>query len=91
LNRDFRYQLTVIGDGAWARARVAREMADSRFVIQTDLPGVKVSWLVTGIRQDAYANTRRIEVEVDKRPDERGTCLYPEACGSTTEGVESRP
>ena len=28
LNRDFRYQLTVIGDGAWARARVVR--ADRR-------------------------------------------------------------
>ena len=52
LNRDFRYQLTVIGDGAWARARVSRRIADGRFVIQTDLPGIDVSWQVTGIRKD---------------------------------------
>jgi len=80
LNRDCRYQLTVIGDGAWARARVAKEIAGNRFVIQTDMPDVKVSWQVTGIRQDAFANTHRIPVEEDKPDAERGACLHPEAC-----------
>jgi len=75
LNRDFRYQLTVIGQ--FARAIVAREIAHNRFTIKTDRPGVKVSWQVTGIRRDAYANAHRIQVEVDKPESERGTYLHP--------------
>lgn len=81
LNKDFRYQVTVIGDGdVWARARVFRKIENNAFVIQTDIPGVEVSWQVTGIRQDAYAEAHRIEVEEDKSEAERGTCLHPEAC-----------
>jgi hypothetical protein len=82
LNRDFRYQLTVIGSGeTWARARVFEEMKEDRFVIQTDVPGTKVSWQVTGIRQDPYANAHRIPVEEDKPVAEQGKCLHAEACG----------
>jgi hypothetical protein len=82
LNKDFRYQLTVIGSGdAWARARISKEIETSRFVIQTDLPETKVSWQVTGIRKDAYANAHRIPVEEEKPAGEKGTCLHPEACG----------
>jgi hypothetical protein len=79
LNRDPRYQLTVIG--TFAQAIVAREIEDNQFVIQTDKPNVKVSWQVTGIRQDPYANANRIVVEQDKPLDERGTYLHPEAYG----------
>ena len=80
LNRDFRYQLTVIGGGdSWAQARVAEEVRDNVFVIQTSDPGIKVSWQVTGIRQDAWANANRIPVEEDKPDVERGTYLHPEA------------
>ena len=84
LNRDFRYQLTALGDGEWARARVAKKIEDNRFVIQTDLPNVEVSWQVTGIRQDAFANAHRILLEEDKPEAERGTCMHPEACGHNT-------
>ena len=35
-----------------------------QFTIQTDKPKVEVSWQVTGIRQDAWANAHRIPVEV---------------------------
>jgi hypothetical protein len=70
LNRDFRYQLTVIG--RFAQAIVAREVEDNRFTIQTSVPGVKVSWQVTGIRKDAFAEKHRIPVEQDKPEDERG-------------------
>ena len=73
------YQLTVLGDGAWARARVFGKLASNAFVIQTDLPRVEVSWQVTGIRQDPYAEKHRIVVEEDKPEDERGTYLEPEA------------
>ncbi len=64
LNRDFRYQLTVIG--GFAQAIVAETVSANRFVIRTDKPNVKVSWQVTGVRHDKWADENRIEVEVDK-------------------------
>ncbi|MEA1979488.1 MAG: hypothetical protein U9N54_00750, partial [candidate division Zixibacteria bacterium] len=64
LNRDFRYQLTVIGD--FAQAIVAEEISNNQFSIRTDKPNIKVSWQVTGIRHDNWANDNRIEVEIDK-------------------------
>lgn len=79
LNGDYRYQLTVIG--SFAQAIVAEEVAGNRFVIQTSQPQVKVSWQVSGIRQDAWARDHRIEVEVDKPAGERGRYLYPQGHG----------
>ncbi|MBU0616798.1 MAG: hypothetical protein KKI02_03700, partial [Planctomycetes bacterium] len=83
LNRDFRYQLTVIGQ--FAQAIVGEEIRDNRFVIRTDKPDVKVSWQVTGIRQDPFANKYRIPVEEDKPEGERGMYLHPEAHGQPLE------
>ena len=79
LNRDFRYQLTVIGQ--FAQAIVASEMFDRTFTIKTDKPNVKVSWMVTGIRQDAWANANRIPVEEDKPDNEKGHYTHPELFG----------
>ncbi|HKQ79018.1 MAG TPA: hypothetical protein VJ810_35295 [Blastocatellia bacterium] len=76
LNREFRYQLTVIGQ--FAQAIVASEINENRFTIKTDRPSVKVSWQVTGIRQDAYANKHRIPVEEEKSERERGYYLHPQ-------------
>jgi hypothetical protein len=76
LNRDFRYQLTVIGQ--FAQAIVASEMVNRTFTIKTDKPNVKVSWQVTGIRQDAWANAHRIPVETLKAPADLGYYLHPE-------------
>jgi hypothetical protein len=76
LNRDFRYRLTVIGQ--FAQAMVASEIADNQFTIQTDKPNVKVSWQVTGIRQDAWANAHRIPVEEEKTGVTRDHYLNPE-------------
>ncbi len=83
LNRDFRYQLTVIGQ--FAQAIVATEIHNDEFTIRTDKPGVKVSWQVTGIRQDAYANAHRIPVEQDKPEKERDHYLHPELFGHSDE------
>jgi hypothetical protein len=80
LNRDFRYQLTVIGQ--FAQAIVASEIRGNQFGIRTDKPNVKVSWQVTGTRQDAFANAHRIQVEVEKAPADRGHYLYPELVGA---------
>ena len=92
LNRDFRYQLTVIGQ--FAQAIVASKVANNQFRIQTDKPNVEVSWQVTGIRQDAFANANRIPVEAEKAPADRGRYLYPEAIGLPTSariGYEAPP
>jgi hypothetical protein len=75
LNQDFRYQLTVIGQ--FAQAIVVREIDKNHFTIKTNKPSVKVSWQVTGIRHDAYADAHRVQVEEDKGK-ERGTYLHPE-------------
>jgi hypothetical protein len=83
LNRDFRYQLTVVGQ--FAQAIVAEEVKDNRFTIRTSAAGVKVSWQVTGIRQDAWANKNRIPVEEAKSERERGHYLHPEAFGKEEE------
>lgn len=77
LNRDFRYQLTPIG-GPAPGLYVAREVEDNRFQIAGGEPGLKVSWQVTGIRQDPYAEAHRIPVEPMKPEGERGTYLHPE-------------
>lgn len=79
LNGDYRYQLTVIG--SFAQAIIAEEVAGNRFVIQTSQPQIKVSWQVSGIRQDPWARDHRIEVEVDKPAAERGLYLYPQGHG----------
>ncbi len=63
LNRDFRYQVTIVGTRGW-NARVVKKIADNRFTIQTDQPNLSVSWLVTGIRHDRRANAHRIKVVV---------------------------
>ena len=83
LNRDFRYQLTCIGQ--FAQAIVAEEIDSNRFVIRTDVPNVKVSWQVTGIRQDAWANENRIVVEEEKPTEERGFYLHPRLYGQPAE------
>ncbi len=75
LNRDFRYQLTPIG--AFSQAIVSRKVAQGSFSLKTDKPGVEVSWQLTGIRKDSWANAHRIAVEVDKTAKERGLYLHP--------------
>jgi hypothetical protein len=79
LNRDFRYQLTVIGE--FAQAVVSKKVEQNRFEIRTSSPKVEVSWQVTGIRKDAWAEQNRIPVELDKAAAEKGRFLHPGAHG----------
>jgi len=80
LNRDYRYQLTAIGAPA-PELHVSREVEDGTFSIAGGKADQKVSWQVTGIRQDAWANANRIPVEVDKPEQDRGRYLHPELFG----------
>jgi hypothetical protein len=69
LNSDIRYQLTCIGD--YAPVYIAREMQDNSFTIAGGRPEMKVSWQVTGIRQDTWARENRFKVEEDKQPEDQ--------------------
>jgi hypothetical protein len=88
LNRDFRYQLTVIANGdqtAFVQAMIAQEIENNQFRIRTSAPLTKVSWQVTGIRHDPYAEANRIQVEEMKPTKLRGLYRHPELYGKTTE------
>jgi len=82
LNGEFRYQLTAIGAPA-PRLYVAREVSQNRFKIAGGRPGGRVSWQVTGIRHDAYANAHRIPVTEDKPAAEQGSYLHPDVYGQS--------
>jgi hypothetical protein len=77
LNKDFRYQLTVIGD--FAQAIISKKISNNQFTIRTDKPNVEVCWLITGVRKDVFAEKYRIPVEELKQGDEAGKYLYPDA------------
>jgi hypothetical protein len=79
LNKDFRYQLTVIG--RWSEAWISSELNGNAFAIGTKVPDTKVSWQVTGIRQDAWATAHRIVVEEAKPKGQNGLYLHPKENG----------
>jgi hypothetical protein len=82
LNQDFRYQLTAIG-APGPNLYVAQEIKGNRFQIAGGKAGAKVSWQVTGVRHDAYANAHRIPTEEEKIGDDRGSYLHPELFNQT--------
>ena len=81
LNRDFQYVLTAIGRPQ-PYLYIAKKMSGNRFKIAGGKPNAEVSWQVTGIRHDAWANAYRIPVEEEKPAKERGTYLHPELFGA---------
>ncbi len=83
LNREFRYQLTCIG--GFAPVYVAKKVNGNRFRIAGGKPGMEVSWQLTGVRKDAYAEMHRVPVEEIKPIAERGSYLHPEAFGKPAE------
>lgn len=88
LNRDVRYQLTAVG-AAMPELHVKTRLAKGRFVIGGAAPGEDVSWQVTGIRRDAWAEAHRIEVELDKTGDQKGKYLHPVEHGQpASKGVD---
>ncbi|HVO76162.1 MAG TPA: hypothetical protein VMT35_19210, partial [Ignavibacteriaceae bacterium] len=83
LNINFRYQLTVIGQ--FAQAIVETEILNNQFTIKTDKPNVKVSWQVTGIRNDEYAKQHPFTAVQDKEEKNKGKYLTPELYGQPKE------
>lgn len=83
LNTEFRYQLTCIG--GYAPVYIAQEISDRQFAIAGGSPGLKVSWQITGIRQDPFAQANPVIVEEEKSGEARGRYLHPELYGQSKE------
>jgi hypothetical protein len=83
VNSDFRYQLTVIGK--FAQAIISQEIANHQFKISTNASFTKVSWQVTGVRNDAFAKAHPLVVERSKPAAERGFYAHPELYGQPAE------
>jgi hypothetical protein len=79
LNIQYTYQLTVVKQ--FAQAIIQEEISGNKFTIKTDKPNVKVSWMVTGVRNDPYAKENRIVPEVEKSAEDKGKYLYPAGYG----------
>jgi hypothetical protein len=100
LNMDYRYQLTAIG-APGPNLYIAKEIPESgadyanpadninnnrsSFRIAGGTSGMKVSWQVTGIRKDPWANAHRVQIEEDKPAKERGHYIYPELYGQSAD------
>lgn len=80
LNRDYRYQLTALGLPS-PNLHVAGKITENRFRIAGGAPGAEVSWQVTGVRHDPYAEAHRIPVEEMKPADRRSLYTHPELYG----------
>ncbi len=76
LNKDFRYQLTAVG-APGPNLYIAREESGNQFTIAGGTKGMKVSWQITGVRKDAWAEQHRIPVEENKVGFEKGRFLHP--------------
>jgi len=95
LNVTYRYQLTSIGK--YMPLFVKEKIANNRFVIASANgakdAGAEVSWQVTGVRNDAYAQKHRIVVEEEKGSGtasnyKKGEYLSPDAYGVKTASVK---
>jgi hypothetical protein len=93
-NRDFRYQLTAIGAPA-PNLHIAETLNGSVFRIAGGEPGMQVSWMVTGIRSDRFADANRVVVEKPKRSENVGKLMHPELYGrgdeSSVDPIRSSP
>ncbi len=75
INKDFRYQLTVIG--SFAQAIINKEVSNNKFEIATNIPNVKVSWEVKGVRNDARMQMYPFTAVQDKTAAQKGKYIDP--------------
>ena len=80
LNTEHRYQLTPIG-GAAPDLHVAAVISKGRFKIAGGTAGLTVCWMVTGVRQDAWAARHKLKVQPLKAKQDRGRYVSAQAFG----------
>lgn len=82
INIDFRYQLTPIG-APGPNLYIAEEVHSNKFKIAGGSPGMKVSWQLTGVRNDGYAKANRVNAVQEKPDREKGYYIHPEYYGQS--------
>jgi hypothetical protein len=60
---------------------IAQEVVGNTFKIGGGKPDAKVSWQVTGVRQDPYATANPIQPEQEKAAKDKGKYHYPQGYG----------
>lgn len=91
LNRNFRYQLTAIG-ASMPGLFISSEVSTNSFAIGGGAPKARVSWEITGVRQDPAALHYPIVVEEEKPEQHKGMYLNPEAYGfEKDKGIHAVP
>jgi len=83
INKDFRYQLTPIGNPSVLY--IAEEISNNRFKIGGGTPGMKVSWRVEGVSNDLWNRQHKKPVEEEKPALMQGKYLHPELFGQPKE------
>jgi hypothetical protein len=78
INKDFKYQLTIVDETQFAMARVSKKISNNSFEIMTSVPNIEVSWQVTAVRNDKAAQKFALPVEMNKSASEKGKYLNPE-------------
>ncbi len=82
LNGQVRYQFSPIGR-AMPDLHVKKIVTDHKFTLAGGAPYGKVSWQVTGVRQDPYIKKHPIIPEVKKGPGQPygvGECVFAPLC-----------
>lgn len=84
INKNFRYQLTVVDEGdsaEFVEVKVVRKIRGNQFAIRTSLPHVEVSWRVEATRNDLWMQKYPLKIEEEKSDEKRGTYFFPELFG----------
>jgi|GEM_PF-651899 len=84
INADYAYHLTPIGAAA-PNLHIAEEIENNEFRIAGGVPGLKVSWMVTAMRDDAWIRAHPYVTEREKAEHEKGYYIAPELFGQSVE------
>lgn len=79
INKDFRYQLTILDEGEdFVQVKVSKKINGGRFQVRTSKPGVEVSWRLEGVRNDLRVQKYGYSDVVDKPAGWKGKYLRPD-------------
>jgi hypothetical protein len=89
-NKDFKYQLTAIG-APGPNLYISKKINNNKFEISGGTENMEVSWQITGVRNDKFAQKNSFSVESEKKNDEKGFYVNPEAYGyDVSKGINSK-
>lgn len=90
VNTDPRYQLTAVG-AAMPSLHVASEVSGNKFRIAGGVPNGKVSWTVSGTRNDPYVRRVGIRDVIEKSSSMKGRYFHPVLYGEPESRAFSIP